>query len=410
MRRWQTEVRVAVGGLLALVVGATALVPAPAGAADTTAYITSVAPHAQREASQYGVPASVAIAQSVLESGWGASTLTTQGKNYFGIKCQSNGDPAAAGSPYVSGCLAKPSYEYPGPVLITSYFRTYASAQNSFLDHGYLLSTRTRYAAAFRYTTNPDQFVREVAAAGYATDPSYADLVVSIMKSYNLYRFDSVPRTTTPATSSPAPSSSAPRSTAPVVSTTAPVVSTSAPRSTAPVVSSSAPKSSAPVVSSSAPSSTAPSSSAPVVSSSAPKSTAPSSSAPVVSSSAPSSSVPVVSSVPSSAAPVVSSAAVTTAAPTSAAAVPTSTSPAAGVAPTTLTGLRSTTQPAATRTTTSAATTTTAAATTTTQPAGITPSTARLAWAHDRAVLRRAWRAVLPRGFAARWSWFAQEW
>ena len=217
MRRWQTEVRVAVGGLLALVVGATALVPAPAGAADTTAYITSVAPHAQREASQYGVPASVAIAQSVLESGWGASTLTTQGKNYFGIKCPSNGDPAAAGSPYVSGCLAKPSYEYPGPVLITSYFRTYASAQNSFLDHGYLLSTRTRYAAAFRYTTNPDQFVREVAAAGYATDPSYADLVVSIMKSYNLYRFDSVPRTTTPATSSPAPSSSAPRSTAPVV-------------------------------------------------------------------------------------------------------------------------------------------------------------------------------------------------
>ena len=390
MRRWQTEVRVAVGGLLALVVGATALVPAPAGAADTTAYITSVAPHAQREASQYGVPASVAIAQSVLESGWGASTLTTQAKNYFGIKCPSNGDPAAAGSPYVSGCLAKPSYEYPGPVLITSYFRTYASAQNSFLDHGYLLSTRTRYAAAFRYTTNPDQFVREVAAAGYATDPSYADLVVSIMKSYNLYRFDSVPRTITPATSSPAPSSSAPRSTAPVVSTTAPVVSTSAP--------------------SSAPSSTAPSSSAPVVSSSAPKSTAPSSSAPVVSSSAPSSSVPVVSSVPSSAAPVVSSAAVTTAAPTSAAAVPTSTSPAAGVAPTTLTGLRSTTQPAATRTTTSAATTTTAAATTTTQPAGITPSTARLAWAHDRAVLRRAWRAVLPRGFAARWSWFAQEW
>lgn len=390
MRRWQTEVRVAVGGLLALVVGATALVPAPAGAADTTAYITSVAPHAQREASQYGVPASVAIAQSVLESGWGASTLTTQAKNYFGIKCPSNGDPAAAGSPYVSGCLAKPSYEYPGPVLITSYFRTYSSAQNSFLDHGYLLSTRTRYAAAFRYTTNPDQFVREVAAAGYATDPSYADLVVSIMKSYNLYRFDSVPRTITPATSSPAPSSSAPRSTAPVVSTTAPVVSTSAP--------------------SSAPSSTAPSSSAPVVSSSAPKSTAPSSSAPVVSSSAPSSSVPVVSSVPSSAAPVVSSAAVTTAAPTSAAAVPTSTSPAAGVAPTTLTGLRSTTQPAATRTTTSAATTTTAAATTTTQPAGITPSTARLAWAHDRAVLRRAWRAVLPRGFAARWSWFAQEW
>jgi hypothetical protein len=159
-----------------------------AHAVDTAAYIAMVAPMAQQASGLYGVPASVTIAQSILESGWGGSTLATQANAYFGIKCNSSY------TPYSTGCYTIATQEY-DPVTGTYYtvtadFRKYASVNDSILDHGYFLAHSSRYAPAFAYKENPDQFIREVAAAGYATSPTYATSVINIMVRYNLYVFD----------------------------------------------------------------------------------------------------------------------------------------------------------------------------------------------------------------------------
>ncbi len=184
-------IRVLRAAVTALAVALTVTVagPAPkASAVDTAAYITLVAPMAQRASGMYGVPASVTIAQSILESGWGQSTLATQANAYFGIKCNSSY------TPYSTGCYTIATQEYDPATgtyyTVTADFRKYGSVTDSILDHGYFLSHSSRYAGAFAYKDNPDQFIREVAAAGYATSPTYSTSVINIMVKYNLYVFD----------------------------------------------------------------------------------------------------------------------------------------------------------------------------------------------------------------------------
>jgi Mannosyl-glycoprotein endo-beta-N-acetylglucosaminidase len=178
----------AVVAVAAVVMGFGLVGPLPAAhAVDTAAYLSFTAPLAQRETALYGVPTSVALAQSILESGWGTSILATQANAYFGIKCNTSA------SPYPIGCYAKTTTEYnpDGTTYqVVANFRSYASVANSFLDHGYFLSHSSRYAAAFAYAQNPDQFIREVAKAGYATSPTYATRVIALMVQYNLYAFD----------------------------------------------------------------------------------------------------------------------------------------------------------------------------------------------------------------------------
>lgn len=186
--------------LLAAALTATSLITtAPAADAaytiNTDRFIKAVAPAAQRAHKEFRVPASVTIAQSILESGWGTSTLSRYGHAYFGIKCKTDYT-----SPYQLGCMDKSSLEYfdpSNPVAIVSAFRTYRSSQDSFADHGYFLKNSPRYAAAFS-TTNPDDFIREVGRAGYATDPGYADQIIGIMGRYSLYRYDIDPIDATP--------------------------------------------------------------------------------------------------------------------------------------------------------------------------------------------------------------------
>jgi hypothetical protein len=175
--------------VVAAVTGFGLLGPLPAAnAANTAAYLSTVVPYAQRETALYGVPTSVAIAQSILESGWGASTLATQANAYFGIKC------STTTSPYPTGCFPITTTEYDATTgtyyQVVAQFRSYASVADSFLDHGWFLSHSSRYAGAFAYQQNPDQFIKAVAAAGYATDPNYPTKVIGIMTQYNLYAFD----------------------------------------------------------------------------------------------------------------------------------------------------------------------------------------------------------------------------
>ncbi len=165
----------------------------PAAALDSATFISKTSAWAQEEERQYGVPASVALAQAILESGWGESSLTKNARNWFGIKCSSTV------SPHQNGCYAVNTTEYDSSgtaYTTTAQFRKYDTDQNSFIDHGYFLSRLTRYAKAFSYTNNPDRFIVEVHLGGYATDPQYANKVINLMSKYNLYQYN----VTAPAT------------------------------------------------------------------------------------------------------------------------------------------------------------------------------------------------------------------
>ncbi|HLT61660.1 MAG TPA: glucosaminidase domain-containing protein [Microlunatus sp.] len=177
------------GALLAagLVTGSVVVGTGTASAQDPAEFIAFAREPAQAGEREFGVPASVAIAQAALESAWGESSLTRDGNAYFGIKCGSDNGPIS------DRCVEKvtqecnPQGECWDEVAL---FRGYADATDSFRDHGHFLKSRPRYAAAFEHSDDPDQFIREVHRAGYATDPAYSDKIISLMRKYDLYQYD----------------------------------------------------------------------------------------------------------------------------------------------------------------------------------------------------------------------------
>lgn len=158
-------------------------------------FISWVVPMAQRGERDFGVPTSVAIAQAILESGWGGSRLTREANSFFGIKCHKRT------SPYQNGCYEIETREYDAagnPRVEVARFRSYATPADSFLDHGHFLRNNSRYRAAFDHQTNPERFIHEVHKAGYATDPGYASLVIQIMHQYDLKQYDLSKHSTRP--------------------------------------------------------------------------------------------------------------------------------------------------------------------------------------------------------------------
>ncbi|HEV7666321.1 MAG TPA: glycoside hydrolase family 73 protein [Chloroflexota bacterium] len=141
---------------------------------------------AAREALQTvdGVPASVTVAQAILESNWGQSQLTREANNYFGIKAQ--------GQVGNDGAVWLPTLEYAngGSYTIAAPFRAYKSLADSVVDHARLFQQVSLYSFALQASSDPDEFARRIARAGYATDPQYAEKVIDLMKRYDLYRFD----------------------------------------------------------------------------------------------------------------------------------------------------------------------------------------------------------------------------
>ncbi|GAA2516749.1 sporangiospore maturation cell wall hydrolase GsmA [Pilimelia columellifera] len=152
----------------------------------TAAFVLRVAGGARASYRAYRVPASVTIAQAILESGWGRSLLTRRDHNYFGMKCF--GAPGGI----AVGCRSYATTECgKGRCWRTrASFRAYPSLTGSMVDHGRALRQRPRYRGAFRYTRSPNQFAVAIHRAGYATGPTYSSNLIRIMRSYNLYRFD----------------------------------------------------------------------------------------------------------------------------------------------------------------------------------------------------------------------------
>jgi hypothetical protein len=148
------------------------------------AFLDATAQAARAAALQTGVPASVTVAQAILESDWGRSQLAQSANNYFGIKATSS-----LGN---DGVVWMPTLEYDasGELYDTvSPFRAYKTLTDSLTDHDRLLLA-TRYSTAMQVANDPRQFAQELYAAGYSTDPAYADKLISLMDRYDLYRLD----------------------------------------------------------------------------------------------------------------------------------------------------------------------------------------------------------------------------
>ena len=124
---------------------------------------------------KWKVPASITLAQGLLESAAGQSTLATQGNNHFGIKCH--------------GWSGRTIYR--DDDLKNECFRAYSSAYESFEDHSKFLATGQRYKSLFSLKmTDYKGWARGLKAAGYATNPRYAQSLIDIVENYNLNQYD----------------------------------------------------------------------------------------------------------------------------------------------------------------------------------------------------------------------------
>jgi flagellum-specific peptidoglycan hydrolase FlgJ len=154
------------------------------------AFIAGLVPGAVAAQQKYGVPASVTIAQAIDESGWGSSSLAAQYHNLFGIK---GAGPA--------GSVTFPTQEFEGGAWVTidAQFAAYHNDAESIAGHAQLLATSGYYTKAMADRANPDAFANDLTGV-YATDPGYGANLIALMKTYNLYQYDTAPATATAST------------------------------------------------------------------------------------------------------------------------------------------------------------------------------------------------------------------
>lgn len=151
--------------------------PNPAHAVKYTpeAYIERFREIAREEMNKNGIPASIKLAQGLLESGNGNSDLAIRANNHFGIKC--NGE-------WRGKSIRKDDDEK------DECFRVYRSPDESYTDHSEFLK-RKRYEALFKLEKNDYKgWAQGLKAAGYATNPQYPELLIGIIERYKLYRYD----------------------------------------------------------------------------------------------------------------------------------------------------------------------------------------------------------------------------
>lgn len=143
---------------------------------DTEEYIAIYSDIAQNEMRSYGVPASITLAQGILESGSGKGRLSVEANNHFGIKCHSE---------WKGGKIYHDDDE------AQECFRKYKNSKYSFRDHSLFLKERKRYSKLFVLQKDDYKgWAKELKSAGYATDRKYPQKLISLIERYQLYRFD----------------------------------------------------------------------------------------------------------------------------------------------------------------------------------------------------------------------------
>ena len=142
---------------------------------ETAAYINQYKNIAMQEQIRTGVPATIKLAQAILESQTGKSRLATEANNHFGIKCK---------------------IEWKGPKIYHNddatgeCFRVYENAETSFIDHSNFLKTRTHYAFLFKLdVTDFTSWAFGLKQAGYATNPNYPALLIKAINDYDLAQY-----------------------------------------------------------------------------------------------------------------------------------------------------------------------------------------------------------------------------
>ncbi len=148
----------------------------PAVRLERQQYIEKYAPLAQEEMKRTGIPASITMAQALLESNDGNSYLAVYGKNHFGIKCHRDW----RGKKIYYDDDAK-----------HECFRKYNNVEESYRDHSDFLMNKDRYAFLFRLDpTDYKGWAKGLKKAGYATNPHYAQMLIKIIEDYHLYDLD----------------------------------------------------------------------------------------------------------------------------------------------------------------------------------------------------------------------------
>ncbi len=147
--------------------------------ADKVSFLKAIWPDAQRSAAKLGVDPAVLAAQAALESNWGNGVSTypdgRSSHNLFGIKAD-----ASWTGPRVN--VSTLEYKGGGLVQETAPFRAYGSYSESFSDYTQFLQSNLRYRDALANAGNAGDFISGLQQAGYATDPNYADKVLSILE------------------------------------------------------------------------------------------------------------------------------------------------------------------------------------------------------------------------------------
>ena len=139
-------------------------------------YIDQYREIAQKKMQEYKIPASITLAQGIFESACGTSRLAKEGNNHFGIKCHKNweGDTIRIDDDELQEC-----------------FRKYQSVEESFNDHSLFLTTRSRYKDLFSLNIlDYPAWARGLKIAGYATNPEYANRLISLIERFNIAYWD----------------------------------------------------------------------------------------------------------------------------------------------------------------------------------------------------------------------------
>lgn len=174
--------------LIALISGAQPLIHSKVDSLDAVrlTYITKFSPLAIAEMYKSGIPASITLAQGILETSAGSSHLAQKANNHFGLKCGTTWE----GSPHFQ---YDDDYNSEG-ILIPSCFRVYASAQQGFADRSQFLSDPrkyNRYGQLFQlHPLDYHSWAQGLQSAGYSPNSRYADRLIEYIERYRLYEID----------------------------------------------------------------------------------------------------------------------------------------------------------------------------------------------------------------------------
>ena len=139
-------------------------------------YVNTYSKAAINEMKKYGIPASITMAQGILESSSGKGELALKSNNHFGIKCHSTW---------------KGKKVYHDDDEKGECFRKYRNPETSYRDHSLFLKSRSRYGFLFKLKmSNYIKWAKGLRKAGYATDPAYANKLISIIERYELWKLD----------------------------------------------------------------------------------------------------------------------------------------------------------------------------------------------------------------------------